>query len=182
MRIKLKALIVGYGSIGKRHFEVLSKNRAIDIIDVVSKYGDQKIAKYQELKDIPDEILSTYSLFIICSETSKHEEQLIYINQRVVGANILVEKPIANNTIKIEPQNRILVAYNLRFHPVIDKLKALVEGERILSFNAFVGQYLPTWRPNTDYKKCYSASLCKGGGFLGISVMKSIMQCTFVVN
>ena len=45
------------------------------------------------------------------------------------------------------PFKQISVAYNLRFHPIIQRLKNLIEGEDVLSVQAYVGQYLPDWRP-----------------------------------
>jgi CMP-N,N'-diacetyllegionaminic acid synthase len=36
----------------------------------------------------------------------------------------------------------------------------------MLTANIYCGQYLPTWRPDTDYTKSYSADISKGGGVL----------------
>ncbi len=46
----------------------------------------------------------------------------------------------------------------LRFHPLIKKIKELVEEKvigKILSFTYHSGQYLPDWHPWEDYRKFY---------------------------
>ena len=61
----------------------------------------------------------------------------------------------------------IFVAYNLRFHPVIEKLRdILCQEEPALYIHIITGQYLPAWRPERDYRKSYSAHSEKGGGVL----------------
>jgi len=81
---------------------------------------------------------------------------------------VLVEKPLFGKWVEPSafPFRNVFVAYNLRFHPVIQRLKALLQGERILSVQAYVGQYLPHWRPASDYRASYSASAEQGGGVL----------------
>ena len=69
------------------------------------------------------------------------------------------------------PENNfseIKIAYNLRFHPYIKRIKDLLAAndKSILTASIYVGSYLPEWRPNTDYSKGYSASKEKGGGVL----------------
>ena len=65
-----------------------------------------------------------------------------------------------------EVYNKIFVAYNLRFHPIIQKIKYLIANEDILFINVRSGQYLPMWRPDSDYRNSYSSSKNKGGGAL----------------
>ena len=48
----------------------------------------------------------------------------------------------------------------------MQRLKTLLSGEQILSVQAYVGQYLPDWRPAVDYRASYSASTEQGGGVL----------------
>lgn len=41
-----------------------------------------------------------------------------------------------------------------------------MQDEELISFSANVGQYLPTWRKNSDYRDSYSAKRMQGGGVL----------------
>lgn len=161
----MKVLIIGYGSIGKRHFEVLSSFDNITSIDVVTKQSLEDIQYYSKLEDIED--FSMYDYFIIASETVKHYNQLKYICSHVQHKKILVEKPLYDKKYeKIETTNQILTAYNLRFHPVLVRLTELLKDEEIYYANIICGQYLPTWRPEQDYRNSYSADINRGGGVL----------------
>lgn len=161
----MKVLIIGFGSIGKRHFEILSDFDNISSVDVVTKQNQEDILRYPTLENIED--LNIYDYFIIASETVKHFDQLKFICSKVSHKKILVEKPLydkSNESFKCE--NQIYVAYNLRFHPILEKLAAILRDEDIYYVNVICGQYLPTWRPEQDYKKSYSADIGQGGGVL----------------
>jgi len=62
--------------------------------------------------------------------------------------------------------DRIVVGYNLRFHPLLLTLRDRLAGRRVHTIEAAVGQYLPDWRPQRDYRTGYSASRVGGGGAL----------------
>ena len=161
----MNILIIGYGSIGKRHHEILKDFKNINLIDVVTKQKIDNIKSFKNLIDIND--LNKYDYFIISSETVSHYEQLKYICATVNQKKILVEKPLYDkNYVNIETSNSIFTAYNLRFHPVLTKLKLFLENQDIYYANIICGQYLPTWRSEQDYKKSYSADITKGGGVL----------------
>ena len=160
----MKALVVGYGSIGKRHCEVLEN---LDFISSVSLVTSQEVRDkicYKNLQSVPN--LSQFSYFIIATPTFLHLENLKFLDERVKGKIIFCEKPLFETAHKFTPQNnKIFVGYVLRFHPLLQKLKELLANEKILFINASCGQYLPTWR-NDDYKLSYSADKLKGGGVL----------------
>ena len=62
-----------------------------------------------------------------------------------------------------------LVGFQLRYHPGFLRAKAwLGEGRigRALGLSARVGQYLPDWRPDQDYRESYSAKPGLGGGVI----------------
>ncbi|MDP0561660.1 MAG: Gfo/Idh/MocA family oxidoreductase [Candidatus Endonucleobacter sp. (ex Gigantidas childressi)] len=161
----MNILIIGYGSIGKRHFKILSIACNVNKIDLVTKQTVDDVLTYKNIKQVPD--LEIYDYFVIASETIKHFDQLKYICSKVNNKKILVEKPLYDKSNeKLECNNLIFTAYNLRFHPVITKLKELLNKEEVYYANIICGQYLPTWRPNQDYTKSYSADLSKGGGVL----------------
>lgn len=134
-------------------------------IDIVTKQTLVEQTYFTSIEDIND--LDVYDYFIIANETAKHYEQLKTICSKVSDKKILVEKPLFDkNYASLRCQNLIFTAYNLRFHPIIQKLKALLENEQVLYANIMAGQYLPTWRPEQDYTKSYSADLSQGGGVL----------------
>ncbi len=161
----MKVLLVGFGSIGKRHFEVLNSFHKVTSVDVVTRQDVKEIFSFKALSEI--ENIDVYDYFIIASETSKHYEQLKHICSRVTDKKILVEKPLYDKKYEnIECNNKIFTAYNLRFHPVLKKLKHLLENENIYYVNVICGQYLPTWRPEQDYRQSYSADINQGGGVL----------------
>ncbi len=91
------------------------------------------------------------------------------------GIDLFIEKPISSSLSGIDELFRIqkihntliMVGYNLRFHPPLQILKHCIEDGRIgklLSIRAEVGQYLPEWRPGTDYRSSVSARSELGGG------------------
>ncbi|MDE9525511.1 hypothetical protein [Xenorhabdus bovienii] len=166
--MKYKILLIGFGSIGKRHYSLLKKRNDVECIDIVSAHSKIKTTRvFNFLEQIPYSDLSSYHIFIICTETYKHEENLKYINSLIENKIILVEKPLSKSSIALNYiNNNIFVSYNIRFHPIVNKIKEITNNEEILICNAIVGQYLPTWRENTNYLESYSASLERGGGVL----------------
>lgn len=162
----MNVLIIGYGSIGKRHVRILNKLDLISGISVVSQLYDniEDIKFYKNIDEVED--INQYDYFIIANETYKHSVSLKYLDKKVQNKIFLVEKPIFEKKFNFEIENnKVFVAYNLRFHPILQFLKNRIK-DKVLYVNVFFGQYLPTWRPDTDYKKCYSASKISGGGIL----------------
>lgn len=161
----MRVLIIGYGSIGKRHCEVLSNFKEIESIDIVTKQNLNDRKTFTSLQEVHE--LNSYDYIVIASQTNKHYEQLSYIEQHVKDKIVLCEKPLFETDRELHVKNNIVyVGYVLRFHPLLQRLKELLKDETILSVNALCGQYLPAWRPNTDYTKCYSAKKDEGGGVL----------------
>lgn len=162
----MKVLLIGYGSIGKRHFQVLSKLSSVNKIDIVTRQHIKKVTVYKDLTFVKD--IKQYDYFVIASETYRHFNQLSYINKNVKNKIILVEKPLFSENKKFisKNNNSIFIGYNLRFHPVLHKIKSEIKNKKVLYVNILAGQYLPSWRPDADYRKSYSASKKKGGGVL----------------
>lgn len=160
----MNALVIGYGSIGARHVRLLTElgcrtavvsRREVDFPVVYHGLAEALAAEY------PDYV-------VIANETNQHYDAVSALARFGYKGTVLVEKPLFSNWVEISPLpfKNVFVAYNLRFHPVIQRLKKLSEGERILSVQAYVGQYLPDWRPTSDYRVSYSATAEQGGGVL----------------
>ena len=159
-----KCLIIGYGSIGMRHAFILSKLGYS--VHVVSKRDIKDFPCYKSIKQAFKNKIFDY--IIISNETFNHYNTLIQLNEFGYSGKFLIEKPAFSDFCSL-PQlefENVFVAYNLRFHPVIQKIHNFLKGQKIYSMQIYVGQYLPCWRPRTDYTKSYSASKAKGGGVL----------------
>lgn len=93
------------------------------------------------------------------------------------GVHLLVEKPLASSSAGVDQlletcRHRgvtLLVGYNLRFLPSLRRFRDLLHQDtigRVLSVRCEIGQYLPLWRPDTDYREGVSARRELGGGAL----------------
>ena len=155
----MKALIIGYGSIGMRHTGVLL-DMGVDVFVVSRRNIDYK-KSYNNLSSALNE--NKFDYIVVCSKTNEHYSDLIELNKLGYTKNILVEKQLFEKPYSYDNNNNnIFVGYNLRFTPLVEKLNEILAGEEILSVNAYVGSFLPHWRPNSDYRKSYSAKKVEG--------------------
>ena len=161
----MKALLIGYGSIGRRHDEVLSSITEIKKTHIVTKQILSDRVTFSTLETVDD--IKTYDYFLIASETKKHYGQLCWLNEQVSGKKIFCEKPLFEKHYDFPAMNnQVYVGYVLRFHRVLQKIKSLLDGQKILTANIACGSYLPSWRTNIDYRDSYSAKKAEGGGVL----------------
>ncbi|QMV41699.1 Gfo/Idh/MocA family protein [Cohnella cholangitidis] len=161
----MNVLIIGYGSIGERHAELFEKLGCK--VGVVS--SRDPIEKYQYFRTTKSAMMkSDWDWVVISNRTVEHYLTLNELIRLNYTGSILVEKPIFESPKEFAhlPLEKIFVSYNLRFHPCIQKLRYLLQGETLLSAQFYVGQYLPGWRPGQDYRQTYSASKAMGGGVL----------------
>jgi len=160
---KQKCVVVGYGSIGQRHARIL--NELGHQVAVVSR---RKVNYPHLYSDIKKALLNEQPNYIVvANETSEHEDILNQLKNLGYNDKILVEKPLysSRNSNQLNFSS-LFVGYNLRFHPLLQTLVKKIRKSQIISVQCYVGQYLPTWRPGTDYAESYSASKSKGGGVL----------------
>ena len=159
--IMLKILIVGYGSIGQRHYNLLrtNKNNKIKILT----NSNFKQNNFIERKDISK---FNPKYVIISSHTSNHFKDLKFINEKLKNSTILVEKPLFNKNIKFRNsyKNKIFINYNLRFHPIINFIKNYIKNKKLIYCSMNCYSFLPNWRNNIDYKNSNSAKKKLGGG------------------
>jgi len=160
----MKALVVGFGSIGARHAKVLTQMGCQ--VAVVSRHGTDEYRCYSELET--PLALETPDYVIVANKTHEHYQTIVELGNLGFSGKVLVEKPLFHEFLDM-PVNRfqqLFVGYNLRFHPLIQRLKELLVGQKVITAHAYVGQYLPEWRPKTDYKDTYSSCKAEGGGSL----------------
>lgn len=159
-----RVLVLGYGSIGSRHARLLGE-MGCDVA-VVSPREIDFPQRHATLRQ--GWLIHRPTLVVVANVTTAHYSALAELAQLGHSGNVLVEKPIFDRAMPVPDNNfRLLrVAYNLRFHPVLTRLREELANQRLISAQAYVGQYLPSWRPLTDYRLCYSAHADQGGGAL----------------
>ncbi len=160
----MNCLITGYGSIGARHANILKEME--HSVHVVSKRDIKDFPCYKSIKEALQN--RDFDYVVISNETYNHYNSFIELNESEYSGKLIIEKPVFLDSLSL-PQSdfeNVFVAYNLRFHPVVQKLHEFLNGKEIYSIQVYAGQYLPDWRPGTDYSKCYSASKVMGGGVL----------------
>tara|TARA_Y100000590_G_scaffold463122_1_gene629057 strand:- start:22008 stop:23006 length:999 start_codon:yes stop_codon:yes gene_type:complete len=173
--MRLKFLIAGYGSIGKRHLENLISTNNSKII-VYSKRKDLSNLRKKNIKifnSLEKCLAEKPNIGFITNETVHH----VPTSKKLAnaGLNLFIEKPLSNSTksvselVKLTKTKKLvtLMGCNLRFHECIKKIKSLIEQEKIgkiISVQVECGTYLPDWHPNEDYSKGYSARDDLGGG------------------
>ena len=160
----MKCLVIGYGSIGKRHAQIL-KNLGCDVA-LVTAQKTEDFDCYATVEDALKNITVDY--VVIANATHLHYSTLLSLILCNYQNKVLVEKPLFSSLEQL-PENKIshiFVAYNLRFNELLIEAKNRIENEKLVTFSAYVGQYLPTWRKDTDYRDCYSAKKEFGGGAL----------------
>jgi len=161
----MKILIIGYGSIGKRHADILKYQLNAGEVELVTSRNIDDYKTYKSIDEINN--LREFDYFIISNETYMHYDCLKFLENKVNDKKILVEKPLfyKNEELNI-CNNKVIVGYNLRFHPVIQNIKRELKQEVPVYANIIAGSYLPQWRPGSDYRQSYSAIKEKGGGVL----------------
>jgi len=161
---KKNVLIIGYGSIGQRHTKILI-SMGVNV-HIYSRRNIDFASSFDNLKQSFKEV--NYDYVIIANRTSEHFATLVELKKLNYKGVVMIEKPIFDHYIEFKDNTfkKIIVAFNLRLYPAIQELKKKISNEKILSVNAYAGQYLPYWRPNVDYRTSYSASKKGGGGVL----------------
>jgi predicted dehydrogenase len=165
-----EVLVVGGGSAGRRHARLLAeRGLTVRVTDPVAPEGlpdGIAIVPYR------DEIVREFRHVVIASPNVIHEEQTLAALD--AGAHVLVEKPMAMTgagaqRIVESSAGRVMVAYNLRLHPPVERFFELVRSGgagRPLTASLWFGSHLPGWRPGVDYRRTYSARAALGGGVL----------------
>lgn len=159
-----RVLVVGYGSIGARHARLLGE-MGCDVA-VVSARAIDFPQRHGSLRE--GWLVHRPTLVVLANATSSHYGSLVELVQLGHAGDVLVEKPLFDQVLPLPANHfrQLRVAYNLRFHPVLSLLREALADQHVISVHAYVGQYLPNWRPDTDYRLCYSAHADQGGGAL----------------
>lgn len=175
--MKHRIIVIGLGSAGARHLRLARETLPGATIMVLRKNTDRAVPDIADgaLASLKDVIDFEPTIGIISSPATAHVEALGVLLP--LGTHLLIEKPLAASAAEVqalldeanEPGGTCLVGYNLRFTESLRVFREmLVEGAigTPLAVRCEVGQWLPNWRPNSDYRTTVTARSSLGGGVL----------------
>jgi len=187
----MKVLFAGLGGIGQRHLRNLRMIRG-DSVEVLAwrqrglkttlteqlhvEAGADVEAKYS-VRVMPElePALETADVVFVCNPTRAHVP--VALAAARAGCHLFVEKPVSDSLDGIDElldlvrEQRLvtLVGYQMRFHPLMIRLQALVRERAVGNFiavRAEVGEYLPGWHRYEDYRGMYASRRELGGGVI----------------
>lgn len=173
-------LVIGSGSIARRHINNIKQlfpDRSVYCLSssgralAPGELGDNVTV----LEDIPAALSKNLEFVVVASPAPFHLDHAQLFLEK--GIPTLIEKPLSDSFQKIQAHPFFLkqygdlvdVGYNLRFLPSAQVFKKVIDAEKLGQIHSVlvdVGQYLPDWRPQSDYRKNVSARKDLGGGVL----------------
>jgi predicted dehydrogenase len=172
-----RILVIGLGSIGKRHLR-LARELMPD--------ADIRVLRHQECATNPEYTDGCFSslekalffnpqIAVIANPAPLHMQVALPLAR--AGVHLLIEKPLSQSLQNVDKllncvtkQGYVgLVGYCLRYDPAAVKFKEkLCDGKigKILHVQVDCGSYLPDWRQGQDYRQSVSANKKLGGGVL----------------
>jgi predicted dehydrogenase len=173
-----RLLIVGLGSIGTRHVQLVRE--LVPGLQIVAlrhrSCQDMNEPGIDHCVTSLDEALRFRpQAAVIANPASHHLDVALPLAN--AGIHLLVEKPISSTAQGVSELIEVcrvrgiilMTGYNLRFLPSLKRFRELLEENRVgrvLSVRAEIGQFLPSWRPGSDYRQTVSAKAALGGGVL----------------
>ena len=166
--VNLKILVVGIGSIGRRHSDVLYTDlgcRNITLWDPVEERAKEHAARYPGMKTVAtfeEGLAQKPDAVFVCSPPKLHMPQAEAAI--LAGAHVMVEKPLAIDVESLEKVNALAkeknrmvsVALCNRYHKGLQRIKEIVDSGKIgklINIRSTMGEYFPDSRP--DYLQTY---------------------------
>ncbi|PKG37746.1 Gfo/Idh/MocA family protein [Psychromonas sp. Urea-02u-13] len=174
-----KVAVIGLGNIATRHrhnLKSLFPNVELLVMSASGRVPKENISDSDGIVTSVDALIEAgVELVIVASPAPFHAQHSIPLIE--AGIPTLIEKPVTTTREDADAIQKVIdqygtavaVGYCLRYLPSAQKLKTLLDNNTIGTlFNAHIeiGQYLPDWRPNKDYRDCVSANRKLGGGAL----------------
>jgi predicted dehydrogenase len=190
----VKALFCGLGSIGQRHLRNLLALTGgdVEILAYRERGGgpvlnpDMTVRQGAALEDaynlrtftsLEDALSEGPDMVFVTNPNTLHVP--VALAAARAGCHLFIEKPVSHSldglaelAALVRARNlAVLVAYQFRFHPGLQLLKAIMDaGElgRITGGHVVNGEWMPGWHPYEDYRQTHPARRELGGGCLRI--------------
>lgn len=175
-----KILVVGYGSVGRRHVKNLRKLGFDNLVFLRSGRPDvidQAPPPGKQFCELSEALAHDIRAAIIATPSASHLEHALPLAKH--GCHLFIEKPVTTDCdidrcqqlIKIAREQDLvtMVGCQFRFHPLLVALREGLRSGRIgnaVEAHAEWGEYLPDWHPWEDYREGYAAREDLGGGVM----------------
>lgn len=181
----MRFLVVGTGSIGRRHIANLIAMGHLPQAHSVRAAGDPQARFLGASAGIePDtvplvarwrEALAEVDAVVVANRTDQHLSTALEAAR--AGCHLFIEKPLGADLLGVqalvdEVERRRLVVecgFMLRMHPNVIWMREALRGGllgEVFHARAAIGQWLADWRPGTDHRQSYSARRGMGGGVI----------------
>lgn len=166
----MRVLIIGLGSIAKKHIQALRViDPDVEIYALRSSPNASEFSGVNNLFDLNCLRLLNIDFAIVSNPTSLHKSAILDLLPYNIP--LFIEKPVFSD-INVDSilaeikKNQIptYVACNLRFLGSLKYVKELIADQRINEVNIYCGSYLPDWRPGANFRNVYSSNFEMGGG------------------
>lgn len=173
-----RLLVVGLGSIGRRHARIVHEIFPDVQIVALRRRGKSEPVPPEVggcVMSLEEALEFRPQAAVVANPASSHLDVALPLAE--AGIHLLIEKPISHTSCGVaelialcEARGLTLITgYNLRYLPSLQRFSNLLREDvvgRVMSVRAEVGQFLPSWRPETDYRQTVSAQASLGGGVL----------------
>ena len=173
----MQILIVGLGSIGRRHARNFKSLGITNIIGFDPSEERRNQFKHETELEVSNDfdvaIQGQPDLTVIASPSRFHLGQALLAAK--AGSHLFIEKPLAVSLDGIDELEKVInnknlfvhVGSNWKFHPAFLTMKRILDENQlgqVTGAQIIGGQWLPDWHPWEDYRNMYSSQQVLGGG------------------
>ncbi len=173
----MTGLLVGYGSIGRRHLNNLHNLGVTDWAVVHTGQGTLPLelpCPARIYSDLPRALEKEVPSFaVIANPNALHIPAALACCN--AGCGLLIEKPISHSFEGVDELEaaatalgtKILVGFQFRFHPALMRIRDLLRSGTMgapLHARVIWAEHLPSWHPWEDWRNSFAARAELGGG------------------
>ena len=170
--------VLGTGSIGSRHLDVLNSSGEFDTIAIplrVNRASELARQGQNTASNLAEAVEKGATLCVVATDTGRHLIDGIEALDR--GLDILVEKPMAPSTLEAsrlvhhakKTGRTLYVGCVMRFSESLGTFREyLPQVGQLHSVRIECQSYLPEWRPQRSYLESYAARNKEGGVLLDL--------------
>jgi len=186
----MKFVIAGLGSAGQRHLRNLQRlvpdaeytawrvrGRNLVISDQLKaeRRSPEAVYNLRVVRHLSEALAERPDAVIVANPISMHCDTALAAVE--AGCSVFIEKPLADrwdgveSLLKVSQRRDVvaMVGYQMRFHPVLRRVKQYLEDGRIgrpVSAHLHCGEYLPGMHPYEDYRESHASRRSEGGGVI----------------